>query len=198
MYRIAESETARLTGGRDETTGQSSGKDHTDTQWITTTVLLFDGGGTELSPCSATSLAVIHTADGSATHRERYLSHTPLWLCFSNNPNNRTLFSKAREVTNCLKAVSSSTRDSVYQPGHRTAQNTRGLGCTLWVPRQLVSTGHARKSIAVTESTDTQNEPGQIWTWRYKTRKELLFRVSEYSSLVKSATVSSLITACVR
>lgn len=57
-----------LTGERDETTDQSSGKNHTEAQWITTTILLFDYCGTELSTCSWTSLAMTHTTDCSATY----------------------------------------------------------------------------------------------------------------------------------
>lgn len=47
---------------------QSSGKDHTEAQGITTTILLFDDCGTELSTCSWTNLAMTHTTDGSATY----------------------------------------------------------------------------------------------------------------------------------
>lgn len=155
-----------------------AGKDHADAQWTTATVLLFDDVGTELSTCSRTSVAMTHTTDGSAIQGEHYPSHTLLWLCFCNNHNNRTLFSTEREAANYVKPKSSLTHDRVYQPGHRTAQNTRGLDFTLWITRQLVNTGHTHIFITVTTVTDAQSEPGQSWTYRYKNCNELLFHLS--------------------
>lgn len=165
----------RLTGGRDET-GQSSGKDHTDAQWITTTVLLFDDIGTELSRCSRTSLAMTHTTDGSATHGEHDLSHTLLWLFSQPSQQNTSLHRTWSFEWPQTKVILHSWQ--CVQPGHGTAQNTRGLDFTLWITRQLVNTGYTRAFITVTKVTDAQSEPGQIWTYRYKNRNELLFHIS--------------------
>lgn len=57
---------------------------------------------------------------------EHYLSRTLLWSCFSNNHNNRTLFSTECGATSYLKPKPSLTHDCVYQPSHRTAQSTMG------------------------------------------------------------------------
>lgn len=160
---------------REATTGPSSGKDHTEAQWITTTILLFDDCDTELSKCSGTSLAMTHITDGSATYREHYLSRTRVWSCFSNNHSNKTLFSTERGVTNELEPKSSFIHDSVDQPGHKIAQSTRGPGFISRTTRQLMSTGHTRTFITVIKLTDAQSKPDQIRTYGYTHCNELAF-----------------------
>lgn len=104
-----------------------------------------------------------------------WATHTLLWSCFSNNLNNKILFSIEHGATNYLEPKSSFTHDSVFQLGHRTAHSTRGPGFTLWITGPLMSTGHACILITITKLTDAQSEPGQIWTSRYKHYNELVF-----------------------
>lgn len=106
---------------------------------------------------------------------EHYLSRTLLWSCFSNNHNNRTLFSTECGATSYLKPKPSFTHDCVYQPSHRTAQSTMGLGFTPPTTGQLMNIGHARTFITVRGLTDAQSEPGQIWTYGSKLVMNLYF-----------------------
>lgn len=59
---------AEVPGERDEAADQGSGKDHTEAQWITTTILLSDDCGPESSTCSWTALVMTHTLESSAVY----------------------------------------------------------------------------------------------------------------------------------
>lgn len=132
---------AELTGGTDETTDKSSGKDHTDAQWNTTTTLLFDDCSTQLSMCSRTRLALTHTKDGSATDAGNMIwathfpGHVFPTITKTNHFSPRNV---ARQIT------SNQSNSSLVTVCTSQATEHEGPGFPLQTTRQLVNTGHTR------------------------------------------------------
>lgn len=112
--------------------------------------------------CSMTVYRTAHVLQDSSGYdtQNRWLSDW--WGTLSEPHTSPVMFFQPSEKQN-LKPKSFFTRDSVHQPGHRIAQNTRGRA-SLYKPWGSLWTLETHVHFTATKLTSAQSQAGQIWT----------------------------------
>ena len=112
--------------------------------------------------CSMTVYRTAHMLQDSSGYDTHHRWLPDWWGPLSEPHTSPVMFFQPSQKQN-LKPKSFFTRDSVYQPGHRTAQNTGGRA-SLYKPRGSLWTLETHVHFSATKLTAAQSQAGQIWT----------------------------------